>query len=148
MIKKRGDMMKNDKGMSDSVSFIGWLLIATIGVLFLLQCTLLFNGVTKMNDTAELLSKKIQLSGAVNGETQKLLNDCLKDTRIHHYTATVTIQTPSGTETVTITESSVTSKKIQLNNSYTVIVKGDTSFCGVDNKIGGKAVGISEVYSK
>lgn len=148
MVKKYGNMMKNNKGTSESVSFLGWLFIATIGVLFLLQCALLFNSVTKMNDTAELLSKKIQLSGVVNSDTQKLLNDCLKDSRIHHYTATVTIQTPGGTETVTITEASATSKKVQLNHSYTVIVKGNTSFCGAEREIGGKAVGISEVYSK
>lgn len=148
MIRKCRNIMKNNKGISETASFIGWMLIAIMFLYGIVESALLFTSVVKMNNVAELLSKKIQLSGTVNAETQKLLNDCLKDSRIHNYEATVTIQTPSGTDTVTISESTVTTQNIQLNNSYAVIVTGDTDFCEAAKKIGGKAVGISEVYSK
>lgn len=150
MLKKAKKLMRNNRGVGDQYLQMGiGSLIVMMFLYGVIESALLFTSVVKMNNVAELLSKKIQLSGAVNSETQKLLNDCLKGSRIHGYEATVVIQTSNGVqERVTITESGVTTKKIQLNNAYTVVVKGDTKFFAAEQELGGKAVGISEVYSK
>lgn len=147
MLKKTKRILANNHG-SETVSFMGWVLVTVLLLSAAFECALLFSSVVKINDVAELLSKKVQLSGEVNTETQKLLNDCLKDSRIYNYEVTVTIQTANNTETVTFTETSIKTKKIQLNNSYTIIVKGNTPFYFGEHQIQGKAVGISEVYSK
>lgn len=145
-MKKR--ILQNNQGMSELVAFAITSMIVVILLVALWQSALLFTSVVKINNVAELVAKKIQLSGMVDTDTQNLLNKALEDTRITDYTAVVTITSADGTTSTTITATTITSKKIQLNDTYTVQLQGHTKYFGVNKSVHGNAVGISEVYFK
>lgn len=134
--------------MSQAVEFAGILLIGFLVFMAILQGALLFNSVIRINNVAELVSKQIQMSGTVDTQTMNLLNSSLKNSRIKEYKATVTIENQTGNEQAVVTATSAPDKKVQLQTQYTVVLDGKVKFVGVLKEIHGKAVGISEVYSK
>lgn len=145
---KKKSVLKNNSGLSEMVSFAGSLIIGILFLVAIIEGALLFSSVIKINNVAEMVSKQIQMSGAVDTETMKFLNSSLENSRIKEYHATITIKNPNGDEQATVDENSATDKKVQLQTQYTVILDGKVKFAEMFGEIHGKAVGISEVYSK
>lgn len=149
MNDKLKPLHNNRGGVDQHVQTAVILLLLTACFYFVIETAVLFTSVIKINNTAELMAKEIQLSGTVSQDTSALLNNALENSRLHNYTASVTIHTGGGERTVTVTpDGSAAQTVVQLGSAYTVITKAQTKFLFGEKIIKGKAVGISEVYTK
>lgn len=150
-MKRVKQILKDNAGSGISQ----YVATALVGILFmgflamLLPTISLYNAVQDVNATAKLISKNIQLIGAVDRNSVELLKDSLAQSNVEAYTATVEFEKDGINKTVTFqADTANVSEAVRLGTKYTVLVTGTAPFLWSDKTITGKSVGISEVYQK